>query len=160
MEKINHKKAILITALTMMFFLLLILPIDAFAQKTDRLNYVSDSLKTKVIKYHITQIIEQEKELTSKRTEVTISTQNINLYAEVEGQVAEFNTVIQNVDWNFNENLTKGYAIYTGYIKQENGNTTDQKILVEADENGKLKISDPNKPKGMTMLVDKWQVIK
>lgn len=136
------------------------LSMSAFAQKADSLNYVSDSLKTKVIKYHITKIIAQDKEFSSKRTEVTISTQNINLYSEVEDQVAEFNTVIQSVDWNFNATLTKGYAIYKGYIKQAGGETTDQKIIVEADENGKLKISDPDKPKKMVMLVDRWQVIK
>lgn len=147
---------------TYLSLMLLFLSITSFAQQKDSLNTVSDKLKNKVIKYHVNKLAGGGKEIAGKRTEVTISQENINLYSEASGRVVDFNTIITDKEWYFNKDLSKGYAIYKGYIKRDNGTTDKTAIKIEADENGKLRIYDPEADKEsiLIMYVDSFTIIK
>ncbi len=99
-------------------------------------------------------------------TEITInpSTRILNLKSDQlkEGKNG-FDTVIESIDCNLNAELTEGQAIYSGYIKQEDGRTTKAIIKVEAKD-GNLTISnaDPENEKDAQFLIviSKWEIVK
>jgi hypothetical protein len=72
-----------------------------------------------------------------------------------------FDTVIESIDCNLNADLTEGQAIYSGYIKQEDGRTTKAMLKVEAKD-GSLTISnaDAEKEASILIVVSKWEIVK
>jgi hypothetical protein len=97
-------------------------------------------------------------------TEIIInpSTRVISLTTEPpeRGKVS-FDTVIESIDCNLNAEITEGQAIYSGYIKQEDGRTTKAIIKVEAKD-GSLTISnaDPEEEATIFFVVSKWEIVK
>lgn len=79
-----------------------------------------------------------------------------------QGKVS-FETTIESIECNLNTGLTEGQAVYSGYIKQNDGSTTKAIIKVEAKD-GNLTISnaDPEKEKDAQFLivVSKWEIVK
>lgn len=124
---------------------------------------IIDSICGKTIKYYINKVSTSQQELKVKM-EIIISpsNKNINLNAEVENEgKTNFNTVIESMECELNNDLTKGYALYKGYIKQENGDTTKAFIKIEIKDH-QLIISnaDPEKTDNMKMFVEKWEIVK
>jgi hypothetical protein len=99
-------------------------------------------------------------------TEIVISPSSklINLKSEAPNEEkADFNTVIETFDCDFNSDLTEGQAVYHGYIKQENGTTTKTTIRIEAKDGGIIIIgSDPGHTDAdqMVIVVSKWEVVQ
>jgi len=117
----------------------------------------------KVIKYYIKAGNENGKEF-KLNAEITVNPINlINVNLELPNQPdSKFDIIIDSFDCNLNADLTKGSALYKGYIKQENGSATNAIIKIARDEKGKLTISnaDPEQASGMILYVDRWEVFE
>jgi hypothetical protein len=96
-------------------------------------------------------------------TEVIInpSSKVISLTSEPpeQGKVS-FETIIESIDCKLNSDLTEGKAIYNGYIKQKDGNSTKATLKIEAKD-GYLTISNGD-PQHETFIivVSKWEIVK
>jgi len=117
----------------------------------------------KVIKYYIKAGKENDKEF-KLNAEITVNPINlINVNLELPNQPdSKFDIIIDSFDCNLNADLTKGSALYKGYIKHENGSATNALIKISRDEKGKLTISnaDPEQASGMILYVEKWEVFE
>lgn len=117
----------------------------------------------RVIKYYIKTGKENGKEfkLNAEITVNPINLINVNLEMPQEPK-SKFDIIIDSFDCNLNDDLTKGSALYKGYIKHENGDATNSVIKISRDEKGQLTISnaDPEQTGGLILYVDKWEVFE
>jgi len=117
----------------------------------------------RVIKYYIKTGKENGKEfkLNAEITVNPINLINVNLEMPQEPK-SKFDIIIDSFDCNLNADLTKGSALYKGYVKHENGDATNSVIKISRDEKGKLTISnaDPEQTGGLILYVDKWEVFE
>jgi len=135
--------------------------------QTTNQNPVEISMCDQTIKYYsaLLRMTNGQPDVNVK-TEVIInpSAKLITLTSEPPNQdKVSFDTVIEHLECNLNAGLTEGQAVYNGYIKQEDGNTTKAIIKVEAKD-GSLTISnaDPEKANDAQFLivVSKWEIVK
>jgi hypothetical protein len=86
------------------------------------------------------------------------TTKIITLRADIPStqEKATFDTVIESIDCNLNADLTEGYSIYKGYIKQLDGISSKATLKVEAKD-GKLTITDPTQV-NIAINISKWSV--
>jgi len=117
----------------------------------------------RVIKYYIKTGKENGKEfkLNAEITVNPINLINVNLEMPQEPK-SKFDIIIDSFDCNLNADLTKGSALYKGYIKHENGDATNSVIKISRDEKGQLTISnaDPEQTGGLILYVNKWEVFE
>jgi len=117
----------------------------------------------KVIKYYIHAGKENGKEFKLK-AQFTVNPINlINVDLEMPDEPkSKFDIIIDSFDCDLNADLTKGSALYKGYIKHASGDATNSVYKISRDENGKLTISDadPEQTSGLVLYVDKWEVFE
>ncbi len=135
------------------------------AAKIDINTVKRDGQCDQTIIYYISKIANGDQKIeVAMQVMVDPGAKLIKLYAKVPGEndAADFQTVIESAECTFNETLTKGSALYKGYIKQADGSTSKAMIKIVADENGKLSIvnADPDKQDKMIMFIDKWAIVK
>jgi len=116
-----------------------------------------------VIKYYIKAGKENNKAF-KVNAEIIVNPINlINVDLEISNQPrSKFDIIIDSFDCTLNADLTKGFALYKGYIKHENGDATNSILKISRDEQGKLTISnaDPEQTGSLVLYVDKWEVFK
>lgn len=131
--------------------------------KVDSYKFKPAETCEKVLKYYIKAGKENGKEF-KLNADITVNPINlINVNLELPNQTkSKFDIIIDSFDCNLNADLTKGSALYKGYIKHENGDATNAVIKISRDENGKLTISnaDPEQNSGLILYVDKWDVFE
>lgn len=97
------------------------------------------------------------------KTEITVDpiAKIVHLKAEAPGEEkADFDTNVESFECHFNDNFTTGWALYSGYIKQQDGSLTKSIVKLEAKD-GMLQFSngDPEKVSDMIIYVSKWEVL-
>jgi len=142
---------------------LVIILFTSVSAKVEPYKIKKDETCENVIKYYIKTGKENNKEFLVN-AEITVNPINlININLELPNQPdSKFDIIIDSFDCNLNADLTKGSALYKGYIKHENGSATNAVIKISRDEKGKLTISnaDPEQASGMIFYVDKWEVFE
>ncbi|WP_316831272.1 hypothetical protein [Pedobacter aquatilis] len=152
MNNTNKIKSIL-ALIAIMFF--------SVSAKIETKTAKQDEICERVIKYYVKSGKEGDKEFKLNAV-ITVNPINlINVDMEIPNQPkTNFDIIIESADCDLNTELTKGTALYKGYVKHENGDATNSVIKISRDDKGKLTISnaDPELPKGLTLYVDKWEV--
>ncbi|RZL66212.1 MAG: hypothetical protein EOO93_05965 [Pedobacter sp.] len=154
MHYINKVKSGLI--LTAILFL-------SISAKVESERIKAEETCERVIKYYIKAGKENNKEF-KLNAEITVNPINlINVNLEMPNEPkSKFDIILDSFDCDLNADLTKGSALYKGYIKHENGDATNSVLKISRDEKGKLTISnaDPEQTSGLIWYVDKWEVFK
>jgi len=133
----------------------------SISAKVEREKIRPDGTCERVIKYYIKAGKENNKEF-KLNGEITINPINlINVNLEMPNEPkSKFDIIIDSYDCDLNADLTKGSALYKGYVKHENGDATNSIMKISRDEKGQLTISnaDPEQISGLVFYVDKWEV--
>ncbi|MDN3587238.1 hypothetical protein QWY86_11200 [Pedobacter aquatilis] len=142
---------------------LIIILFTSISAKIEPTKIKKDETCDNVIKYYIKSGRENNKEFLVK-AEITVNPINlitVNLEMPNEPK-SKYDIILDSFDCNLNTDLTKGSALYKGYIKHENGDATSSVLKISRDEKGKLTISnaDPLQTSDLILYVDKWEVFK
>lgn len=133
-------------------------------QAADHSQTGSKDICNQIIKYHSEKVKMKSGEEVNFITEFIIdpSKKLINLTSTPPNQEkVNVDAVIESFECDMNADLTNGQAVYTGYIRQPDGQTTKGVLKVEAKD-GNLSIvnGEPGKESDFIVLVSKWEIIK
>ena len=120
---------------------------------------------SQVIKYYSekTIVIKTSQEMTVY-AQLTINpgTKTITMAGEVPGEgKANFDITIEHLECSLNAGLTAGEALYSGFIRQEDGPSTRTWLKIEIMNGGLVMTGgQPEKESEMQMLINKWEIVK
>lgn len=110
--------------------------------------------------YHVDKVTGGDHE-SPANIDITVnpSAKLITLAGEIPSTEQKFNfeTVVETIDCNLNTDLTQGYSIYKGYIKQEDGSTTQTSLMIEARD-GRITMHGAESNGEMVIWVSSWKV--
>ena len=154
----------------------LFIPLSAFimialggcssAKKSQITNHTNQntSICDRIIRYTIEKVkmIEDGSEIKA-HAEITINPFSKNIYLKADDPESgdkTFDTEIESIECSLNETLTKGQAIYKGYIKQKDGKKS-WTILTIGFKDDQLVINGTGDdgPSNIYMIIDRWEVV-